>query len=108
MTHKQASIIRAWAALATFASMRVLPTYKQVANLADSGDPQGISWVLDPIYKYCVARHLPPLTIIVVRADEARPSVEYPGPELPRQLARVFEFDWSSHKVDLESLVGTS
>jgi len=58
--------------------------------------PRFLTPVLMPILNWCRGKGLPPLPIIVVRADSGRPSGPYDQDSIPFETACVFAFDWSS------------
>jgi len=62
-----------WSILAFAATHRQVLTYDIVAKLTGLAR-QGLGPVLEPIQSYCIERRLPPLTILVVKADTGLPG----------------------------------
>ena len=81
-----------WSILALAATSRQVLTYHIVSKL--TGVPNmGLGPILEPIQSYCVANHLPPLTILVVSEVTGLPS-EGCGEISPLKQIEVFSFDW--------------
>jgi hypothetical protein len=76
-----------WSVLAWAATNRQELTYDIVGRLI--GVPAwGLGRLLEPIQSYCLVRHLPPLTLLVVSEGSGQPSPGFSkspmaSPELP-------------------------
>lgn len=88
-----------WAVLGWAASHRQTMTYQQLGQ-AVGMPPAGLGGMLDPIQAYCVARKLPPLTVLVVQKDTGLPGSGFTAAQavqVASDQARVFDFDWLAH-----------
>ena len=86
---------RIFADLTARAGNGSLVTYAEFARANDLGAPIGLSWVLMPLLRWCEARRLPPLPIIVVRRRDRRPSGPYAQELIAADTARVFGHRWA-------------
>ncbi len=83
-----------WSVLAWAAHCRQVLTYDVGSKLI--GVPrQGLGHLLEPIQSYCLVNQLPPLTILVVRADTGLPGTGFvAAQDIPRTQLEVFSYDW--------------
>jgi putative restriction endonuclease len=89
-----------WSLLAFAAHNQKILSYRMVEEL--TGIPRfGMANILGQIQSYCLDSNLPPLTCIVVAEDTGLPKEGFIGAPIEdifREQARVFIFDWKSHK----------
>lgn len=88
-----------WSVLALAARNRQTITYSDLGKLI--GVPAaGLGGLLEPIQSYCLLEKLPPLTVLVVRADSGLPGSGFTGAsagDFGRALAATFATDWLAH-----------
>ena len=95
---------KAWIRLVELARSRKTCTYKEIGAIIGVHYRQ-VGRVLDPIYDYCREENLPPLTILVVRADDGLPGSGFPEIELEKKKEKkveafnykkedVFNYNW--------------
>lgn len=83
-----------WSVLVLGAKFRHVYTYGELA--AACGAPSvAVGGFLEPIQAYCLARNLPPLTVLAVNAETGLPGVGFvAAQDVPRAQMAVFHFDW--------------
>lgn len=89
-----------WAVLAWAARHRQTITYQQLGQ-ATGMHPAGMGRVLEPIQSYCVARQLPPLTVLVVQKGTGLPGAGFTAAQalqVASDQSMVFDFDWLKHR----------
>lgn len=90
---------QAWAVLAWAARHRQTMTYQQLGQVTGM-HTAGLGMVLEPIQAYCVARNLPPLTVLVVQKDTGLPGSGFSAAQavqVATDQSKVFEYDWLKH-----------
>ena len=88
-----------WSILVDAAGQHRTVTYGQLAPQVDT-IPLGVARFLGPIQDYCLQNRLPPLTAIVVRANDNTPGtgfIAWDVDDLPTAQNIVFQEDWSRH-----------
>jgi hypothetical protein len=82
-----------WSVLALAAHNRQVLTYDIVSKLI--GVPRhGLGQLLEPIQSYCLLKHIPPLSILVVN-QTGIPGVGFiAAQDIPREQLRVFDHHW--------------
>lgn len=89
---------RAWRVLTAVASKRSgLITYGEL-GAAISVHPRALRYVLGVIQAYCLDQRLPPLTILVVNAQDQTPSsgfIAWDVDDLPEGLRKVRNYAWN-------------
>ncbi len=89
---------RAWKILATVASnSNGLITYGELAKEIGV-HPRAVRYVLGVIQAYCLDQKLPPLTILVVNAQNGAPSsgfIAWDVEDLPEGLRKVRKYAWN-------------
>ncbi|MDO4264574.1 MAG: hypothetical protein Q4C67_10295 [Deinococcus sp.] len=88
-----------WAVLAWAARHRQTITYQQLSQ-ATGMFTGGLGSVLAPLQAYCVARQLPPLTVLVVQKSTGLPGHGFTAAQAAQvasDQAKVFDFDWLGH-----------
>ncbi len=86
-----------WSVLALAARNRQVLTYSMLAGLTGIAQV-GLGRCLEPIQSYCLARELPPLTILVVGKRTGMPGDGFvAAQDIPRTQQVVFSFDWIGH-----------
>ena len=96
-----------WALLAVAARNRQVLTYRIVAGAIGVPLP-AVGGFLEPVQSYCIKKHLPPLTALVVGEGSGMPGEGFIAAEnIPRAQAQVFSEDWLARNApspeDLES-----
>src|SRR3954451_11005152 len=71
-------------------------SYGDFAHHLGLGSPRGLGWLLTPLLRWCEARGLPPLPIIVVRRADGLPSGSYEPDTIKPETERVFTFEWTA------------
>lgn len=88
-----------WAVLAWAARSRQNITYSQLAK-ATGVFTGGLGASLEPIQSYCMLKHLPPLTVLVVQEKSGMPGYGFTGAsagDLAQAQSQVYAFDWLEH-----------
>lgn len=88
-----------WPVLALAARHRQTLTYDLLSKLTGMMTP-GLGKCLEPIQSYCLARGLPPLTVLVVSGKDGLPGVGFTGTQqsLPVAQEQVYSYDWIEHR----------
>jgi len=98
--NKYQRALQLWSLLALAARNQQLLSYDLVGQLI--GVPEyGLGPLLDPVYYYCMAQNLPPLTAIAISRVTGRPQQGFQLPpnysnDVDAAQASVFAFDWVS------------
>ena len=83
-----------WAVLALCATHRQVITYHTLHRLTGEASP-GIGAVLEKLQRYCLAKSLPPLTVLVVQEGTGLPGPGFTAEtDIPLAQTKVFGFDW--------------
>src|SRR5438270_12910820 len=83
-----------WAVLVLAARHRQVLSYDLVARAV--GVPRtAVGGLLWPVQSYCLARDLPPLTVLVVSDQSGMPGIGFiAAQDIPAAQARVFRHPW--------------
>ena len=97
-----------WRLLVRAAEVRRTYTYSELASLVGLRGPRPMWQFLEPVMRYCDAKNLPPLTVLVLQKTSGRPGTGLLTTTDPvSDQRRVFAFDWRSlsppNVQDLES-----
>lgn len=85
----------AWQVLVARAALQATIHYTQLQGaIGWRGADQGFGSVLNLIARYCRAKRLSDLTILVVRKDTGRPSSGNTIDDVDKERERVFEREW--------------
>lgn len=85
---------RAWPLLTFAARNRHVFSYEELGE--HLGLPTiAVGHALGPIYRYCQAKELPLLNLIVVRKDSGKPeNDEFDKYDIPNEQAKIFSYKW--------------
>ncbi len=90
-----ARLAATWGILVEAATSRRKLTYGEIARRV-GGIARGVGYMLHPMQRYCAQNGLPPLTSLVVRKSDGRPSTGFDRGGDPAVHQRsVWEFDWT-------------
>jgi hypothetical protein len=83
-----------WPLLTFGARHRHIFTYEELGE--HLGLPNvAVGRALDPIYRYCLSKELPLLTLIVVNKKSGKPdNEEFSTHNIPEEQAKVFRYEW--------------
>ena len=88
-----------WPVLVELAEKGNVTTYTEIAEAVGFGSSR-LSRQLEPIYRYCMAKGLPPLTILVVEKRTRKPSPgafeEFSDAQAKRELQKVYRKNWAA------------
>jgi hypothetical protein len=88
-----------WPLLTLCASRGMLLAYEELSELIGV-PPPGLGQLLEPIQSYCILKHLPALTSLVVSSVSGLPGEGFiAAADVPEAQARVFEYKWMGSQV---------
>lgn len=100
-----------WPLLVLAARGRRTYTYQELARLINVTPASALGAILEPIYRYCEEKSLPPLSILVVSEKTGKPSegAGYPSTDdFDALREKVFACDWNEHRPNTVALEATA
>lgn len=88
--------VQAWQILIGLAHNRQTVTYDSMSEMMGYGIGRNVKFALDPIFRFCAEKGLPPLTALVVGVHSGVPGDAFveQHPDIPGAQARVYAHDW--------------